>query len=401
MPLFSIVIPTRNRPDLVKNAVASAAWQDRPDIEIIVSDNSTDADSLKAGEALAAAYASDPRIRIVRPPSPMNMPDHWEFATRHATGEYLLILTDRFVMRPGTLDALERIVDSQNGRPELIVWNASAGYSDKTKLLYEARSTGKVVVQKSIDVLRSFAALKYWQNATIGLNDLPRGLNSAISKSLVDKIRAEFGRMYFPITPDYTSAFIQSYFAKNVTNVNAAFYIAHGDQSNGQDTLKKGVKHYTDRFDLDPFEGCPIKIDCVVNLMVRDYYFAERLAQGDFPKVSKSDYLILLYREILMKRDLRSSLDLKGMTKEILKAAEHLPESERAQFEAGKRVLDGQYTLFKRAKIISARLGVSAFLKRVVSRFKGRGDQPGGMYADVLEAARRSKLRSLVFELGA
>ncbi|MBK5567266.1 glycosyltransferase, partial [Ensifer sp. SSB1] len=39
-PVFSVVIPTRNRPDILVDAVASVLEQTFSDLELIVSDNS-------------------------------------------------------------------------------------------------------------------------------------------------------------------------------------------------------------------------------------------------------------------------------------------------------------------------------------------------------------------------
>ncbi len=66
MPIFSIVIPTRNRPSLAVSALTSAA---RPgaDCEIILSDNSTEATAVSACRAAAAGLKDDPQVRYVPP----------------------------------------------------------------------------------------------------------------------------------------------------------------------------------------------------------------------------------------------------------------------------------------------------------------------------------------------
>lgn len=67
MPLVSVVIPTYQRRDLVVEAVESALAQTRGGLEvdlevIVVDDGSTDG----TAEALAARYAGDARVRVVR-----------------------------------------------------------------------------------------------------------------------------------------------------------------------------------------------------------------------------------------------------------------------------------------------------------------------------------------------
>ena len=101
---FSIVIPTRNRPELAAIAVKSVLHQDLADFEIVVSDNSNEQLAARVAEAVSAL--ADSRVRYVRPPAELNMGAHWEFALHHAQGDYVGYLTDRMAFRP---DALSQI----------------------------------------------------------------------------------------------------------------------------------------------------------------------------------------------------------------------------------------------------------------------------------------------------
>ncbi|HSY24235.1 MAG TPA: glycosyltransferase, partial [Polyangiaceae bacterium] len=67
-PLFSIVVPTRDRPDFVPLVIDALKAQSFHDFEVIVSDN-----------AVHRPFSPDPatfdgvRFRYVRPPSPVWM----------------------------------------------------------------------------------------------------------------------------------------------------------------------------------------------------------------------------------------------------------------------------------------------------------------------------------------
>jgi len=74
-PLFSIVIPTRDRPNLLKDAIQSALNQEFDDYEIIVSDNSTNSETQK----LVSEFESK-KIKYFRTPRLLDMPKSWEFA---------------------------------------------------------------------------------------------------------------------------------------------------------------------------------------------------------------------------------------------------------------------------------------------------------------------------------
>jgi hypothetical protein len=118
-PLVSLLIPTRNRPELCALAVEAALRGLGPDDELVLADN---------GDApldLPAPLASDPRLRHLRPgPRPLSMPDNWERALQAARGEWLLLLADKYMLVPGALTALRRRLDA---RPSLRL--ATYGYA--------------------------------------------------------------------------------------------------------------------------------------------------------------------------------------------------------------------------------------------------------------------------------
>lgn len=90
-PLVSIIIPTFNRADLLREAVDSALAQTYPNLEIILADNA----STDGTPALAAGYAKDARFRYVRNAGNIGMVRNWRKSLyEHAAGEWFLILSD-------------------------------------------------------------------------------------------------------------------------------------------------------------------------------------------------------------------------------------------------------------------------------------------------------------------
>ena len=61
-PLFSVVIPTYNRADLVRQAAVSVIHQSLDDVEVVVSDNLSTDETRDVVRAL-----DDPRVRYVQP----------------------------------------------------------------------------------------------------------------------------------------------------------------------------------------------------------------------------------------------------------------------------------------------------------------------------------------------
>lgn len=100
-PRISLLVPTRNRPELAALCVETALISLGPDDELVLADNGD------APLALPAGLADDPRLRHLRPePRVLSMPDNWERALSAARGEWLLLLADKYMLVPGALEAL-------------------------------------------------------------------------------------------------------------------------------------------------------------------------------------------------------------------------------------------------------------------------------------------------------
>ncbi len=102
-PLFSIVIPTYNRSDLVRQAIQSVLNQTFEDFEIVVSDNCSNDDTPDVVRSF-----SDPRVRYVRTVEHTVIADNWEFARRQARGEFLLMLSDDDALIGNALESFAR-----------------------------------------------------------------------------------------------------------------------------------------------------------------------------------------------------------------------------------------------------------------------------------------------------
>jgi glycosyltransferase involved in cell wall biosynthesis len=88
-PEISVVIPTRNRPDLVTRAVRSALGQTFTDIEVVVVVDGPD-------DATIAALAgfADPRLRVVTSPRQEGAPNARNRGAHEARGAWVALLDD-------------------------------------------------------------------------------------------------------------------------------------------------------------------------------------------------------------------------------------------------------------------------------------------------------------------
>src|SRR5438874_8742688 len=83
----TIVIPTRNRADLVRRALGSVLSQSDRDVQVLVSDNSLSS-SERATLRQHCQGLDDERLRYIVPPEPLPMSQHWDWAMRQALSLY-------------------------------------------------------------------------------------------------------------------------------------------------------------------------------------------------------------------------------------------------------------------------------------------------------------------------
>jgi glycosyltransferase involved in cell wall biosynthesis len=104
-PLFTVLIPTRNRADVLCWALKTVTQQDFDSLEILVSDNSSESDVRSVVDD-----SRDPRVRYIRTPSRMGMTEHWNWAIDQVRGEWLTVVGDDDGLTPRALEVLHRIL---------------------------------------------------------------------------------------------------------------------------------------------------------------------------------------------------------------------------------------------------------------------------------------------------
>jgi glycosyl transferase family 2 len=101
-----VIVPTRNRSAIAMNAIRSVLDEPLGNVRVMVSDNSTSETEREALRAFCAERG-DARLRYVRPPEPVAMAAHWQWAIEQALSFYpvshFTYLTDRMMFRTGAL----------------------------------------------------------------------------------------------------------------------------------------------------------------------------------------------------------------------------------------------------------------------------------------------------------
>ena len=123
-PLFSVIIPTFNRSDLLPYAIRSVLKQTFGDFEIVVCDNASTDDTRHV-----VGQFDDPRVRYLRTPRHFVIADNWEVARSHAVGTLLLMLSDDDAL---AAIALERFAEAFNRDHADFLFCAVAEYRDRS-----------------------------------------------------------------------------------------------------------------------------------------------------------------------------------------------------------------------------------------------------------------------------
>ena len=115
---FSVLLPTRNRLDLLRYAIESVIRQDYSDWEVIVADNCSNEDV-----AGYVAGLNDSRIRYFRTTASIPVTDNWNFALGQSTGDYVVMLGDDDCLLKGYFRILLKLI-GQFSNPDFIYTDA-------------------------------------------------------------------------------------------------------------------------------------------------------------------------------------------------------------------------------------------------------------------------------------
>jgi hypothetical protein len=299
-PFFSVVIPTRNRPAYLGDAVASVLRQNFEDFECIVSDNFNDASTRNAVEDFA-----DERLHYYRTDSLLNMMAHWEFATLKARGEFVILLADRKLLCQG---ALQRLRSELEEHPGTRAFSVGVAVFDERKghmgWRPRQRRSGHY---ESAALIRDFLTVNVFGQESLD-SVFPKTLNGGYHRSLAEDARKRTGH-YFDnpgvTTPDYSSFFVNCALEQRVLHVGARLILTQGEaDSNGRRFGTGDTAEYMKLLGRDdPYRGVPLKIPFIYNLLMVDYLAIQGLYGGNLATLAPDweAFFRTLYAEYLMK----------------------------------------------------------------------------------------------------
>jgi len=217
-PLFSIVLPTRDRAHLVGHSLRSALDQTFDDYEIVLSDNH----SSDGTAEVVREFGSD-RVRYFRTDRPLSMPDSWEFALSKARGEWIAFLEDDDAVSAKLLKKVAEVIEE--ARPSLVTWNVCGYYHQswfnpaQRNQMWIPHFTSRSSEQDAqAQIAKLFSFRENWSGM--------RFMNSCFRREIVDRVRARLGRFFLPPAPDYSAGAAMLSLMKSTIHLDIPLHLA-------------------------------------------------------------------------------------------------------------------------------------------------------------------------------
>jgi glycosyltransferase involved in cell wall biosynthesis len=195
-PFFSILLPTKNRAELLGGAIQSVLTQSHGDFEIVVSDND---DSPTLTRDVVQSFA-DPRVRYCRTSGRYPMHENWDNAFLNARGKHIVVLEDKCRLVDQALRILHGLILKHGDICISFGMGDAAGKpaldSPPLGIVPEYYSTPKAISLFCSFSLKSFIIL-------------PKGLNSCTPRSLLLELKQKSttGFLFSHLCPDYAFSF--------------------------------------------------------------------------------------------------------------------------------------------------------------------------------------------------
>jgi len=307
MPLFSVVIPTRARPDTLRHGLRTVIAQSEQDLEIIVHESGDD-----PATASVLSEFDDHRLRSFKTVEPVRMTENWERALQQATGEYLFFLGDDDGLLPRACTIARHILEEQPA--EILSWRPVQYFWPD---FFEADARDKIIAVYGTELectLKSSRATLYptyrFRQYYI---ELPMIYNSFVSRRLIEGVYQSHERYFIGSMPDVVSGVINLCFSSHFLRCNRPLSISGVSRHSTGHNFGSGNPELQSKVKSSAFGSIPLHPTMVHShsfplavgnefLIVKDEFFPE----GD-PEV---DYAAMLQAALQSLNDIPEEYDL-------------------------------------------------------------------------------------------
>lgn len=371
-------MPTRNRAALLPWAIRSALEQRFDDLEVVVSDNASSDRTPQLIEEFR-----HPKLRHVRTPRMLTMPESWDFALSHAQGEYVTILCDDDALLPG---CCARADAELRQRPvDAVYWRRSA-YCFDDFYQSERRNTVKLrSLTRTVRLEPTRPLLDSWYRTCLYQRHAPMLYNGFIRRARLEAIRERVGLFCIGPAPDVGASITMLAHVSEMLLIDEVLALA------GSGSLSIGASQhvgfeggaaeaFVKEFDGKIFTHVPFKVNMIATT-VADTLATAKLLMPDVLagfEIDWDSFFKECYCELMQRR--RRGIDVDrslAQLEALMRERSHWLPLEARLLDAGREW---------RAWRKSTRKRIGRLLGRPVrSRFL-RGEEAG--FSNILECAR-------------
>jgi glycosyltransferase involved in cell wall biosynthesis len=237
-PKITVIIPTRERADVLRDAIRTVTSQDYDNLEIIVSDNDSRDDTKDIVHCI-----DDKRLRYLNPGRRLSMSEHWEYALSHVSAGWITIIGDDDGLLPNSVDAIAKIIRSTGVKA---IRSRICSYSWPS---VTGKAFGRLAVplKVGLEIRECSPWLARVMSGHCSYFELPMLYNGGyVSVSVLDAIKSKTGCVYRSCIPDvYSAISIASVLDRYVYSHAPTAINGASRHSTGTSTFSTQVKHGT------------------------------------------------------------------------------------------------------------------------------------------------------------
>ena len=230
-PQFSILVPTRQRPDTLASTLATLVAQPGEDYEIVVADNFGDAE---VARVISNAQKLSAKITHIRSDRVLPMGENWERGLSACSGKFVTILGDDDGFLPSTLQIVRDLLKASDAK--VLDWTLHSYWWPDTIAYWHANRLYVNFGKNSVEWRDSKAVLSGFFRDQLSFGELPMIYTAFVDREIIDRARDKFGHYFVApeLPPDVASGIINLMYSERYLHSHRPIAIrGNSKQSNG------------------------------------------------------------------------------------------------------------------------------------------------------------------------
>ena len=197
-PKITVIIPTRERCDVLRSALSTVTSQSYSNLEILISDNFSNDET----ESVVRSVG-DPRVRYINTGARVGMVENWEFALDHVQDGWVTIIGDDDGLLPNSLLTVAALI----GAHDVAAIRSQVCAYAWPEVSGDAFGSLSLSVKAGVELRRSRVWLSNLMRGTASYPELPMLYSGGfVRMDVMQEIRRRSGRFFSSSSPDVYSA---------------------------------------------------------------------------------------------------------------------------------------------------------------------------------------------------